>query len=243
MATSSTTTNTVVIDLTASTDVRNCSFCALPNHNISSCNNLQRFENMLLNKWRENLTRPHVFIEWIRDNFEEKMVPYTRRIYTLNYQKTYRYDEFSCMNAICNRMNTLNLTSYIEANISRHDILEQERLLAELEEEQVAAAQQESFDLPAPRSQPSDKKRKLMLIYDKETFKQLSLENEDVSGKVQCSVCWGDFSKKCLVRLNCSHLFCTSCTDRLEDCAICRAPIVERFVCSKRALLDLQGKE
>ena len=85
----------IVIDLTT-TEVRNCSFCALPNHNISSCQELVRFENMLLEKWRENVTSPHVFIEWLRENYGDKMVPYTRRIYTLNYQKTYRYDEFSC---------------------------------------------------------------------------------------------------------------------------------------------------
>lgn len=228
---------TLVVDLTQS---RNscCSFCGVANHRITNCNDLLLFENSLLEKWRKNLSTPDLFIDWVRENFQNKLVPYTRRIYTLNHQKNSRVDEFSCLSAICNRMNTLHLSSFITGSIERQELLEQERLLAEIEAEQLAEATAESFAAAAEENNVVNKKRKVLLIYDNEH------NSAKCSEANSCNICMEDFPTKLMVRVNCGHLFCSPCAVRLRQdfshCANCRSPITETVVFSYKSLSMLK---
>jgi hypothetical protein len=219
---------TMVIDMTGHTRCK-CSFCGIANHNITQCAELTRFENQLLEKWRENLNTPDVFVDWVYNSFESKMVPYTRRIYALNQQKTCRFDEFACLNAICNRMNSLHLSSFIEASIQRNELLQQEQLLEELEAEQLQSVANQSF-LEDQSNSTVNKKRKVLLIYDDEAHASRDCTERD------CGICLDSFPRKHMVSLNCGHLFCTPCGVKLRQeissCASCRLPITETTVSS-----------
>ena len=107
-------------------------------------------------------------MQWVRDTHVTKMVPYTRRIYVWNQQKSGRFDEFSCMSAIVNRMNILNLGPLISDNIRRFELVQQQQLLDDIEEEQRIAAENESFQMASSSSSSSalGNKRKIVLILD-----------------------------------------------------------------------------
>ena len=228
---------TIVIDLTISRG--KCGFCSVNGHNITQCRDLITFENTLLAKWRENLPKPDLFVEWLwgMELFEAKMIPYTRRIYALNQQKCFRYDKASCLSAICNRMNTLHLASFIEATIDRHEVLEQEQMLAELEAEQMQAASAASFNEDGSRAPTPSRKRKVVLIFD-------DCDTAEDSSDHSCSICFDSFQRKDMVKLNCGHLFCPPCGVKLrqdlDTCAICRVPITETCVSSFDSLQFLK---
>lgn len=222
------TASPIIIDLT----IRNqkCSFCAENTHVITQCYELRRFEDLLLAKWRDNIQTPEVFMQWVRETHVTKMVPYTRRIYVWNQQKTGRFDEFSCMAAIVNRMNILNLGPLISDNIRRYELVQQQQLIDDIEEEQRIAAENESFQMASSSSSSSalGNKRKIVFILDE------GVDKSDFETKHDCVICQESFKRKKMIRLNCSHLFCGPCGTKLRsdfsNCALCREPITESYV-------------
>lgn len=218
----------IIIDLTLMN--KKCSFCAENTHVITQCYELRRFEDLLLAKWRDNIQTPELFMQWVREMHANKMVPYTRRIYAWNQQKTGRFDEFSCMASIVNRMNILNLGPLISDNIRRVELIQQQQLLEDIEEDQRLAAEDESFQMASNSTSSSGagSKRKIVLILD---------EGVPVNERAvhhECSICQDSFKRKKMIRLNCNHLFCGPCGTQLRsnfsNCALCRTPITESYV-------------
>lgn len=217
----------IIIDLTVMN--KKCSFCAENTHVITQCYELRRFEDLLLAKWRDNIQTPELFMQWVRETYATKMVPYTRRIYARNQQKTGRFDEFSCMASIVNRMNILNLGPLISDNIRRFELLQQEQLLEDIEHDQRIAAENESFQMASNSNVgAAGSKRKVVLIMDE------GVNKSEYGVLHQCSICQDSFKRKKMIRLNCNHLFCGPCGTQLRynfsNCALCRDPITESYV-------------
>jgi hypothetical protein len=241
MSMSSRAASPIVIDLT----IRNqkCSFCAENTHVITQCFELRRFEDLLLAKWRDNIQTPEVFMQWVRETHVTKMVPYTRRIYVWNQQKTGRFDEFSCMAAIVNRMNILNLGPLISDNIRRFELTQQQQLLDDIEEDQRIAAENESFQMASGSSSSSalGNKRKMVFILDD------GVDQSEHNIEHECVICQDSFKRKKMIRLNCRHLFCGPCGTKLRsdfsNCALCREPITESFVIALKKSKAVEEKE
>lgn len=231
----------IIIDLT----IRNqkCSFCAENTHVITQCYELRRFEDLLLAKWRDNIQTPDLFMQWVRETHVTKMVPYTRRIYAWNQQKTGRFDEFSCMAAIVNRMNILNLGPLISDNIRRFELVQQQQLLDDIEEDQRLAAENESFQMASNSNSSSSagNKRKIVLILDE------GVNKSEHDMQHECIICQETFKRKKMIRLNCNHLFCGPCGTKLRAnfsiCALCREPITESFVIALKKFKPAEENE
>jgi hypothetical protein len=206
-----------------------CGFCGGINHRVSACEVLHNFEQECMEKMREYNNTPLLFIRWFRINNEDKMVPFTRRIYQINGIKSSRFDEISCMKAIYGYLNSLFIAPFAET-----DMEEREEIARRLWEAQAEERRQEE-----ERQRIEMERRKPNLLFD------LTCDNMETNEEEDCGICLTSYDKSTEGAVfNCNHGFCAKCAKKVvksveSSCPICRAVVRSVTVCSSGSFLTL----
>lgn len=207
-----------------------CGFCKSVTHRVSACEELHAFEQECLEKMRQYSGTPLIFIRWFRANNEDKMVPFTRRIYQINGIKSGRYDEITCMKTIYGYLNSMFIAPFAET-----DMEEREEIARRLWNAQAEERRQEE-----ERERIEMERRKPNLLFD---LTEDTMDTEDESE--DCGICLNTYipNREGAV-FNCNHGFCAKCAKKVvksieSSCPICRADVRAVIVRSSESFLTM----
>ena len=242
---------------------RSCSFCRTAGHNILTCNNnaLNNFKAICVNHIT-NLNNIN-YIEISFRNFlltEALYYSYLVKAFAIRYcGATTRNNINICIEKIIDYFKPViqyrkNLLILINSqNVSNEEMLEESQSLPTLPSEEENASNSEvslepesnTFDIleninnNAPITWSLVFIEMILSIHEsrllnrKFNIKTNYCENNDLSKKYECGICYDEYENKNNIKLNCGHEFCKDCIKKtLQNekklnpcCAFCRTEI------------------